>query len=240
VLNHFEAPKSYGYLFLISAIFMGVGFLFFATVKEPIKENISIKESSFNKFLKNSFAILKEDKHLSTQIFSYLFSYSYLIAMPFIILQAKEYIKLNGTDIGIFISVQMVGAMLSNFLWGKLSSSGRNRIIVNISTLILIFAITLSWITKSNIYGYYVIFFSLGVATDGLRLSFGNLILILAPEDKRPVYVALQTNIVSIGIFFSVLGGAIVQYLDYGWLYGVTLFFLVLSFILSLKLKDIN
>ncbi len=240
VLNHYEAPKSYGYLFIISAIFMGFGFLAFARVEEPKKENISLKESSFKKFLKNSFIILKEDQHLLTQILSYLFSYSYLIAMPFIILQAKEYIKLNGTDIGIFISVQMIGAMFSNFLWGKLSSNGKNRIIVNISTLILLFAITLSWITKSNIYGYYIIFFSLGVATDGLRLSFGNLILILAPEEKRPVYVALQTNIVSIGIFFSVLGGAIVEYLSYGWLYGVTLFFLIASFLLSLKLKDID
>jgi len=240
VLNHFEAPKSYGYLFIISAIFMGFGFFFFSTIQEPKKENIAVKESSFKKFLKNAFKILKEDKHLSTQIFSYLFSYSYLIAMPFIILQAKEFIKLNGTDIGIFISVQMIGAMLSNFIWGKLSSNGKNRIIVNISTIIMIVAITISWVNKDNIYGYYVVFFLLGMATDGLRLSFGNLILILAPEDKRPVYVALQTNIVSIGIFFSVLGGFIVEYLNYGWLYGVTLFFMIISFLLSLKLKDIS
>ncbi len=240
VLNHFEAPKSYGYLFIISAIFMGFGFLAFSSVEEPVKKNIMIKESSFKKFLQNSLKILKEDSHLSTQIFSYLFSYSYLMAMPFIILQAKSYIKLSGTDIGIFISVQMVGAMFSNFLWGKLSSNGKNRIIVNLSTMILIFAITLSWITKNDIYGYYIIFFSLGVATDGLRLSFGNLILILAPEEKRPVYVALQTNITSIGIFFSVLGGAIVEYLSYGWLYGATIILLVASFILSLRLKDIT
>ncbi len=240
VLNHFEAPKSYGYLFIISAIFMGFGFLAFSSVEEPAKKNTMIKESTFKKFLQNSLKILKEDNHLSIQIFSYLFSYSYLMAMPFIILQAKSYIKLSGTDIGIFISVQMIGAMFSNFLWGKLSSNGKNRIIVNLSTMILIFAITLSWITKNDIYGYYIIFFSLGVATDGLRLSFGNLILILAPEEKRPVYVALQTNITSIGIFFSVLGGAIVEYLSYGWLYGATIILLIASFILSLRLKDIT
>ncbi len=240
VLNHFEAPKSYGYLFIISAFFMGIGFLVFATVDEPKKKKIVQKESSFKIFLSNSFILLKKDKHLSTQIFSYLFSYSYMLSMPFIILQAKKYIELNGTDIGIFISVQMIGAMLSNFLWGKLSSNGKNRIIVNISTLILIFAISLSWMAKSDIYAYYTVFFCLGVATDGLRLSFGNLILILAPEEKRPVYVALQTNITTIGIFFSVPGGIIVEYLNYNWLYGVTCLFLFFSFLLSLKLKDIS
>ncbi len=240
VLNHFTAPESYGYLFIISAVFMGFGFLAFSTIDEPKKEKILQKESSFRQFLKNSFVLLKNDRYLTNQIFSYLFSYSYMLSMPFIILQAKKYISLSGTDIGIFISVQMIGAMLSNFLWGKLSSSGRNRIIVNISTLVLIFAITLALITKSNIYAYYLIFFCLGIATDGLRLSFGNLILILAPEEKRPIYVALQTNISSIGIFFSVPGGIIVEYLNYNWLYGVTLVFLFISFILSLKLKDIS
>ncbi len=240
VLNHFEAPKSYGYLFMISALFMGIGFYIFSRVKEPIKKNISHKESSFKEFLKNSSKIFKTDKHLQIQIFSYLFSYSYMIALPFIILQAKKYINLSGTDIGLFISIQMIGAMISNFLWGKLSSIGKNRIIVNISTFILISIILLAWMSTNSLYSYYVIFFFFGMATDGLRLSFGNLILILAPEDKRPVYVALQSNIVSIGLFFSIPGGFIVEYLGYSWLYGVTLGFLFISFILSFKLKDIK
>ena len=240
VLNHFEAPKSYGYLFIISALFMGVGFYIFSKVEEPKKENISKKESSFKEFLKNASKILKNDQHLKIQILSYLFSYSYMISLPFIILQAKKYIALSGTDIGLFISIQMGGAMLSNFVWGKLSSNGKNRIIVNISTMVLLGIITLAWLSTKNIYAYYVIFFFFGVATDGLRLAFGNLILILAPEEKRPVYVALQTNIVSIGIFFSVPGGIIVEYLSYSWLYGITLSLLFYSFVLSFKLRDIS
>ena len=240
VLNHFKAPQSYGYLFIISAMFMGIGFFIFSKVDEPKKENISKKESSFKEFLKNATKILKSDTHLKIQILSYLFSYSYMLALPFVILQAKKYISLNGTDIGLFISIQMVGAMLSNFIWGKLSSSGKNRVIVNISTFLLLGVIILAWISTKNIYAYFVIFFFFGVATDGLRLAFGNLILILAPEEKRPVYVALQTNIVSIGIFFSVPGGIIVEYLSYNWLYGISLILLFYSFILSFKLKDIS
>ncbi len=240
VLNHFEAPKSYGYLFIISAAFMGIGFFIFSKIEEPKKEKTSKKESSFKEFLKNSTKILKSNQHLQIQIKSYLFSYSYMLALPFIILQAKKYISLNGTDIGVFISIQMIGAMLSNFIWGKLSSIGKNRIIVNISAILLIFIIILAAFSTKNIYAYYVIFFFFGVATDGLRLAFGNLILILAPEDKRPVYVAIQTNIVSFGLFFSIPGGFIVEYLNYNWLYAITLIFLSYSFLLSFKLKDIE
>jgi MFS family permease len=240
VLNNFNAPTSYGYLFMISAMFMGIGFFIFSKVDEPKKEKISKKESHFKEFLKNSINILKANQHLQTQIKSYLFSYSYMLSLPFIILQAKKYISLNGTDIGVFISVQMIGAMLSNFIWGKLSSNGKNRIIVTISTFLLIFIITMAAFATDDIYAYYVIFFFFGVATDGLRLAFGNLILILAPEDKRPVYVALQTNIVSLGLFFSIPGGFIVEYLGYHFLYLATLILLFYSFLLSLKLKDIS
>jgi len=208
-------------------------------VEEPKKEKTSKKESSFKEFLKNSTKILKSNQHLQIQIKSYLFSYSYMLALPFIILQAKKYILLNGTDIGVFISIQMIGAMLSNFIWGKLSSIGKHRIIVNISAILLIFIIILAAFSTKNIYAYYIIFFFFGVATDGLRLAFGNLILILAPEDKRPVYVAIQTNIVSFGLFFSIPGGFIVEYLNYNWLYAITLIFLSYSFLLAFKLKDI-
>ncbi len=240
VLNHFEAPKSYGYLFIISSLFMGIGFFIFSKIEEPKKQNISKRESTFKEFLKNASKILKQDNHLKIQILSYLFSYSYMISLPFIILQAKKYISLSGTDIGLLISVQMLGAMISNYMWGKLSSSGKNRLIVNIATFLLLSIISLAWFSTNNIYNYYTIFFFFGMAMDGLRLAFGNLILILAPEEKRPVYVALQTNIVSIGLFFSIPGGIIVEYLSYNWLYGVTLVLLCFSFLLSFKLKDIN
>jgi signal peptidase II len=50
-----------------------------------------------------------------------------------------------------------------------------------------------------------VIFFLAGASTDGNRISSGNLIIQIAPENKRPVYVALQANITSLGLFFSIL-----------------------------------
>jgi MFS family permease len=239
VLNRYEPPMSFGYLFIISAVLMGIGLLAFATVDEPEKTNISHKEKSFIKFLKNSFVILKNDPALGNQISTYLLSYSYLIALPFIILEAKERISLSGTVIGLLISVQMVGAALSNFLWGKLSASGKNRLIANISIFFLI-CVNIIASLAFNIYHYILLFFIVGAAVDGLRLAFGNLILIIAPEEKRPVYIALQANISSLGIFFSVLGGFILGVLGYSGLYIVTLLFLTISFLISLKLKDIQ
>ena len=90
----------------------------------------------------------------------------------------------------------------------------------------------------SSLYQYMFIFFIVGAAIDGNRIASGNLILALAPAEKRPVYVALQINIISFGLFFSLFGGIILHFFNYTLLYSVTIFMLLLSLYFSLKLKD--
>jgi MFS family permease len=237
ILELYEPPYSFGYLFMISSFLMGLGYLAFAGVDEPRKTEIIQHEKSFAKFLKNSLRLLKSDKDLQVQVTTFLFGYAYLISLPFIILDAQKSINLSGTAVGILITAQMIGAMLSNFLWGKLSGSGRNRLTANIALLTHIGAIVLAF-NASGLYEYIAIFFMVGMATDGNRIASGNLILILAPPEKRPVYVALQINIISMGMFFSILGGFILHIADYETLYAVTLLMLMFAFLMSLKLKD--
>ena len=157
--------------------------------------------------------------------------------MPFIILDAKDKINLDGTSIGLLITALMVGAMFSNIVWGKLSSKGRNRLISNITISMSIISIFLAFFA-SSLHSYMLIFFIIGASMDGNRIASSNLLLILAPEDKRPVYSALQTNILSFGMFFSILGGVILRLTNYQVLYGFTIALLSISLYFSTKLQD--
>jgi MFS family permease len=131
----------------------------------------------------------------------------------------------------------MIGAMFSNFLWGRLSGRGLNKLTANISIFLYIVAIVTAF-SASSLYEYMFIFLIMGGAMDGNRIASGNLILALAPADKRPVYVALQINIISFGLFFSLLGGIILHFFSYNTLYSLTIIVLLSSFYFSLKLKD--
>ena len=65
-----------------------------------------------------------------------------------------------------------------------------------------------------------------------------NLVIEIAPEEKRPIYTALQTNITSLGLFFPVLGGVLLKYIgNYSVIYSLSIALLALGFILSLSLK---
>ncbi|MCF6340681.1 MAG: MFS transporter [Sulfurimonas sp.] len=237
ILESFEAPQSYGYLFIISSFIMGFGYLAFSLIDEPIKEEVSKKEKTFKKFLHNSHKLLIADRDLQTQIKTFLLAYGYLIALPFIILDAQQKIDLDGVAIGSLITTQMVGAMLSNFLWGKLSGSGLNRLTTQISISMQIIAVILAF-NASSLYEYMIIFFLVGGAIDGNRIASGNLILKLAPANKRPVYIALQMNIVSLGMFFSILGGVVLHFLNYNILYSSAIAILLFALYFSFKLRD--
>lgn len=237
ILELYEPPFSFGILFVISAFLMGFGYLSFATIEEPIKKNVAVKEKSFKLFLKNAYATLKSDNDLKVQVSTFLLAYSYLFALPFVIVDAKTRIDLGGTEIGMLITSQMVGSMLSNIVWGKLSGKGLNRLISQITISMTIVAIFLAFV-GINLYGYMFLFFLVGAAMDGNRIASGNLILIIAPEEKRPVYTALQTNIISFGMFFSIAGGILLNYTNYGILYGFTIVCLSAALFLSFKLKD--
>jgi MFS family permease len=237
IIHTFEAPYSYGYLFMISSFIMGLGYIAFGTIDEPIKEDVAKRENSFKKFLHNSWLTLKEDKDLQIQLKTFFLAYAYLIALPFIILDAQTKIELDGVAIGSFITTQMIGAMLSNFLWGRLSGKGKNKLTANLSIMMQIVAILMAFVA-SNIYEYALIFFLIGAALDGNRIASGNLILSIAPAKKRPTYIAIQINVISFGLFFSILGGVILHFFNYTVLYSVASTILFLSLYYSFKLKD--
>lgn len=237
VLQHFEPPASYAWLFMVSSGFLVVAYLVFLTVDEPVKRNVAAREDSFGLFLRHCAEILRDDRALRQQIVVITLSYSYLLAMPFIILQANQTIALSGWLIGGYVSVQMMGAMAGNVVWGQLASRGRNRAVVTLSFSVMIAAFLLVWKSQSAL-SYGFVFFLLGAGMDGMRLVANNLIIIIAPEAKRPVYIALQFNITSLGLFFAIPGGLILSNFGYDVLYLCTLGALLTGLLCARRLQD--
>ncbi len=238
VLSVFEAPLNYAYLFMISSLFLAVGFIVFSTIEEPVKENISIKEKSFILFIKNAIALLKNDQRLKKQIIVILLGYSYFLAMPFVILNANNSFTLTGWMLGGFITLQMIGSIVgSTFLWRKIHNYQK---MLSLSLFIMIIAFVIALFAKS-FYSYALIFLIFGVAFDGFKISDMNLVIEIAPEDKRPVYSAIQVNITSLGLFFPIVGGVILTFVkSYTFIYILTIGLLSVSLYLSLRLIDIK
>jgi MFS family permease len=89
-----------------------------------------------------------------------------------------------------------------------------------------------------NIYSYGLIFLLLGIGIDGFNNSSMNLVIEIAPEDKRPIYTAIQTNLVSFGLFFPIVGGFILKFVhNYTVIYLLSILLLSIGFLVSLRLS---
>ncbi|WP_297524740.1 MFS transporter [Sulfurovum sp.] len=238
VLNHYEAPLNYAYLFMVSSLFMVIGFVTFVTIEEPIKENVSVKEKYFKTFIKNATVTLKKDKRLQRQILAIFLSFSYFLSMPFVILHANSTFTLTGWMLGGFITVQMIGSIFgSTFLWRKIHDYEK---MLSLSFLFMMVAFTIALFANS-VYWYAVIFLLFGIALDGFNIAGMNLVIEIAPEEKRPVYTALQTNISSLGLFFPVLGGVVLKFVgSYTVIYLLSILLLGIGFLISRQLKEIK
>jgi len=235
-LVYFDKPISFVILFIVSAFVMSLGYLSVILVKEFPKEEITKRENSFGKFLKNAGKILKKDKLLKYQIYTRLLSYTYLFIFPFVGIKAIKDLNLTEAYAGLFAFLLIGGSMLSNIIWGKLSGLGKNSLIVKISFALMIISMIMITLS-SNLIMYSAIFVVAGAAVDGFKLSFMNLIFLISPQEKRPVYIAIQNNITSIGMFFAIPGGAVLNSIGYNYLaFGITALLLI-GFLLSFKLK---
>jgi len=168
VLANFEAPNNYAFLFMISSLIIVVGLISFGSIEEPAKKNISVREKSFLEFLKNSRKLLSADQRLQLQIKVSLLGYSFLLAMPFVIIKAKETVELTGWMIGGFITVQMIGGMIGNmFLWKRFAPNYAEMLQTAYGFMLTAFIIAL--FAKGAI-AYGLIFFIFGIGMDGLWL----------------------------------------------------------------------
>ena len=221
ILELYEPPQSFALLFIVSAFVMLPGIISYAMIEEPVKHNISVREERFRDFIRNAFSLLRSDAQLRRQIRTYLFGYAHLLSLPFIILAAESQLGLGGVEVGALLSVQIVGALLGNLLWGRMARHGRIRPIIYTAFGGFIVA-NVAAIGAGTIWQYGAIFFLIGASIDGMRLAFSNNILAIAPEQKRPVYIALQSNLTSFGLFFAVPGALILEAFGYTALYLVT------------------
>jgi len=233
VLENYEAPLNYAYLFMVSSFLMAIGFIAFGTIEEPEKKEIRKKEKSFIEFLKNSFGLLKTDKRLKNQIIVILLGFSYLLAYPFVILKANQTFTLTGWMLGGFITIQMIGSIIGSFfIWRKMSDY---KLMLKLSFIFAIIAFVVAFMAN-NFYLYGLVFLFFGLSMDGFSISGMNLVFEIAPEDKRPIYTALQSNITSLGLFLPIIGGIILKYFGYNVLYLLTIFMISLGLYLTKKL----
>ncbi len=158
------------------------------------------------------------------------------MAVPFYIIFASSTIELSGANIGL-LSLAYLGAdTVSNLVWGYLGDKTGFRLIMLVS-LVLWIGSTVLLMNADSLLLIVAAFAGLGASQSGYMMSAGTMILEFGDRDEMPMRIAFSATaegiMASIGPLF---GGIVSSALGYGWLFSISIAFLLAGLVVLVTL----
>ncbi len=234
IMVHNSFPTNFGLIFTLAFISITIALIFFCFVREPWLQG---ERRNLRDALLKGPQIFKEDANYRRFFFVRTLLGTYLLGMPFYILYAQRIMGGQDKLIGSYISFEMAGLIFSNVIWGRLSNKGDNRFVLSLTSISGLLSPLLAIAFPPSPVSFRLVFFFLGATTSGLNIGYNNYLLEIAPQEERSTYVGFMNTIVSPTVFFSALGGLIINISSYIFLFGLVGGLCLLSFILSWSLS---
>ena len=236
--NSIEFPYNFALLFFLVFIFLSVSYIALGSVKEPT-EKVYRNKLPFKDFLKKAFLVVKKNKNYKKFIIVEILAGAGGLALPFYILYLKNILGISLGTIGILLSAQMLGSVLSNVLWAHLSDFVGNKKVIQISTFAGLMVPVVALMTQfKNELLYILLFATIGFFIAGRTIGKTNYLLDIAPSKDRPIYISLTGTLLFPVSLFPLIGGLIIQYVSYNTLFVITGIPILLGFLLSFNLKE--
>ncbi len=161
--------------------------------------------------------------------------------LPFYILYAKETVGISGAMVGVFLSVQMAGSIVSSAVAGYVSDHCGPKLVI-IATLvsgILAPVLAISSVSKS-VWIYGIVFFAVGWTIGSSWIGLTNFLLEMAGPRERRTFIGAMNTASAPTMFLPLVGGLIVQVVSYRAVFAVTAlaFMIALALATDLRPKD--
>jgi MFS family permease len=235
-------PDNYAILFITASAIITLAILAFCFADER-DAVVPDRRTPFRKFLKRGPSLLKDVKSYRMFFAWRVLLAVWMMALPFYIIYARERLGLPEETAGVFLAIQMIGMVISNLLWGRLSDRVGNKIVLNLTAAVSVAAPLTALLTTAlaplrGVAGFGTVFFLVGFAMSGLRLGHSNYMLDLAPEHERPTYLGFMNTFVAPVVLLSAVGGIVVELTSYETLFTIAGAASVLALVFAIQLDE--
>jgi MFS family permease len=212
----------FGLLFAVAGVCYALGGITFGAIHEPRQPQLRKAHSA-----EPLAASVKE--MLQKQAYRrFLFVQTLLIpatqGLVFFSIFGRRQFHLDLSALGLLVISDALAPLVGNFVWGKLADRQSNRLVLAaVGLLSLISPVAAVALYLSNeaishtlvLASFAVIVFVIGVASAGADLATKNLLLELAPDRKRPVYIGVNDTLVALPTMLLVIGGPAIDWFGF-------------------------
>jgi len=222
---HLANRGKYSLLFLCAAILMSVGFVGLASLRERPAEKHE-QPTAKKAVLLIAGNIILSDKKLRFYLFAFLLTAAPAMALPFIVLFARERLLFKAADIGLFLTIQMAGSLSVALVWGWITDKHGCRAAAGLSSIVSILFLAAAMMPlvfphfpRTVMYGVYAL---IGVWAPGRQVCFDKMLLRMSSEKLRPIYIALKGTLSFPLVLYPLAGAFMLRCSNnYGILLGI-------------------
>jgi MFS family permease len=203
---------SFGILFCLAALGLGLSLLAVIRVKEPAEQTGDSAGTALVLFARIG-QILRRDRNMALLLVAYTFQHLAGIAAPFFILYARDVLSAPDSLLGLLLAAATAISVVAALFWGWFSDRWGSRKAFVLSALLHIPAPLVPLIFGPRL--HYLTIVPLAILAVFARLAFeiapNKYILDIAPPADRMVYMGISNVVVGVVSLLYALGGFIVQ-----------------------------
>jgi len=207
VLAGISYPASYGILFLIAFIFMGVSFWSLTWLKEEHPSAVP-GETHILDYYRNLPRILKSQTNFRNFLISDALLIAATMAGAFYAVHAIEKFSLNDASAGIFTIAIMISTIVGNVFFGYLADHYGHKVNLVLSAASTALSCFMALLAP-NAALYLIVFVGMAFQIGLSGISRLSIVAELCSEEERPTYVALTNLVTSPFVLFGLIAGAI-------------------------------
>jgi len=231
ILTAYPFPVNFSICFLLAFSFLCLANTFLAITREPHTPKAADRMSP-KEYFSNAKLILKNVAFRRFVLCMVFFSFGPTMANAFYIIYAREKFNISIGDVGTFTAVLLISQIIAAAIGGKLIDKlGAKRVFT--ATMFFSAFCSIWALMTNNITGVYIIFIIMGISIGFSAVSYHNLILELAPSDKRATYTGLVNTIrAPFAAISPVIGGMMIDCVSYKLLFVIAAISSLISMII--------
>jgi predicted MFS family arabinose efflux permease len=240
VIASYPFPSNFGYLYIAAWLLMLLGLLTFAKIREPETQEM-LEKAKPSEQLKSALSIFKRDANFRQLFLSRAAINTYYLSSPFYVVFAITKLGASQSIAGVYLTVQMIGYIVSNILWAWLSNHVSNKKVIMLAAVVSVMPPLISLIAAYAPFSpihYAVVFLLLGIADSGISMGYLNYLLEILPEKGRLLSIGAMHSMIAPTVFFSALGGLLSQVFSLRLLFLIVAVTTSISVYISIKLNE--
>lgn len=212
----FPYPANYAAVLLLGSMLLILSFVFYQLNREPAYAENRM-QGGWRVYMGGLFAIIKGDASFRWFILYQSMALSALMGVGLFMVYGIRELHLAEGRTGEFVVASTVATLIASPLLGVLGDRRGHRLVLAISTGAYTIAATMA-ICVRHWTVMYPVFALTAVHISAQMIAFRNMVYELAPEGRRPSYIALASLVPApAAVMFPLLGGWLAQHTRWGY-----------------------